>query len=160
MRRTLVWMLAGVMASVGVSAYAGTPINESELPKGAGEFIAKHFGSAQIKKAEKDDGRRGMEYEVKLTNGAEVEFNADGSWRKVEAAKGEAVPAELVPEAIAKYVAANHAGQVIKEISTRRDAYKIELSNDTELMLTKDGKLMQPRHGKGGPGGRPNGPRR
>lgn len=141
-------MIAAVVTSMSSMIYAGTPISQSELPKTAVEFLNKHFPGDNVRKAEKEQSRRGMEYEVDLTSGAEVEFLNNGDWKEVKAAKGNAVPAAIVPEAIAKYVAGNYAGQTIKEISRRRAGFEIELSNGKELKLTTDAKPMPERQGR------------
>ncbi len=90
-------MLDTIVASLSVTMLAGTPINQTELPKAAQTFITKYFSKDQVKKIEKDNGRRGMEYEVDFTSGAEVEFTSDGNWKEVKAARGTSVPSAIVP---------------------------------------------------------------
>ncbi len=107
MKKILSLMLAIVAASVSATMLAGTPINRSELPEAAQTFITKYFSKDQVKKVEKDNGRRGMEYEVDFTSGAEVDFTSDGNWKEVKAARGTSVPSAIIPAAIAKYVATN-----------------------------------------------------
>ncbi len=147
MKKILSLMLAIVAASVSATMLAGTPINRSELPEAAQTFITKYFSKDQVKKVEKDNGRRGMEYEVDFTSGAEVDFTSDGNWKEVKAARGTSVPSAIVPSAIAKYVETNFNGQTIVEISRKRGGYEVELSNGTELKLTEDAKPLQPRQG-------------
>lgn len=149
MKRMVSLMLLTLVVSVSATVYAGTPIKSSELPAAAQKFLSKHFPGDNVRKAEKDQGRRGMEYEVDLTSGAEVEFNADGGWKEVKAARGNSVPSAIVPAGIAKHVAANYSKLTIVEISRKRGGYKVELSNGSELLLTEDGKAMQPRQGGG-----------
>ncbi len=156
MKKFFSLMLVGLAASMSSAAFAGTPINQSELPKAAQTFITKYFGKDQIKKVEKDNGRRGVEYDVDFVSGAEVEFMSEGNWKEVKAARGTAVPAAIVPSAIAKYVSTNFNGQTIVEISRKRGGYEVELSNGSELKLTEDAKPMPNR--QGGRGG--NRPRR
>lgn len=145
MKKTLAMMLIALAASASSVVFAGTPIQQSELPKAAQTFISKYFANEKVKKVEKDNGRRGMEYEVDFSSGAEVEFNSEGNWKDVKAAKGNAVPAAIVPKAIATYVNSNFSGQSIVEISRKRGGYEVELSNGSELKLTEDAKPMQPR---------------
>ncbi len=152
MKRTLTLMLAALATSVSGMIYAGTPVSQSELPKTAQTFLTKNFPGDKIRKAEKDQGRRGMEYEVDLTSGAEVDFRDNGDWKEIKAAKGTAVPAAVIPAAISKYVTANHAGKSIVEISRKRGGYEIELSDGTELKLTEDAKPLAGRP-QGGPRG-------
>ncbi len=147
MKKILATMLLMVVASVSATIFAGTPIKQSELPKAAQSFITKYFPKDQVRKVEKDNGRRGMEYEVDFTSGAEVDFTSDGNWKEVKAARGTSVPSAIVPAAIAKYVATNFKEQTIVEISRKRGGYEVELSNGSELKLTEDAKPMQPRQG-------------
>ncbi len=154
MKRILTMMLVAIVASVSASVYAGTPINQSELPKAAQTFLAKHFSGDSVRKAEKEQGRRGMEYEVDLTSGAEIDFSDNGDWKEVKAAKGSSVPADIVPAAIAKHVAATYPGQKIVEIARKRGGYEIELSNGSELKLTEDAKPLTDQRG-GRRGNRP-----
>lgn len=153
MKRIFASMLIAFAASVPATIHAGTPISQSELPKAALTFINKYFSSDHIRKVEKDNGRRGTEYEVDFMSGAEAEFRADGEWKEVKAAKGNAIPAAIIPSAIAEYVNTNFKGQSIVEISRKRGGYEVELSNGSELRLTEDAKPMQPRN-QGGRGHR------
>lgn len=121
---------------------AGTPISQSTLPSVARTFISKYFPGEKIRKAEKEQGHRGTEYEVDLTSGAEVCFRDNGEWKEVKAARGKSVPAAVVPAAISRYVATHHKGNSIVEISRKRGGYKLELSNGTELHLTAEAKPM------------------
>lgn len=150
MKKLLSLMLATIVASLSVTMLAGTPINQSELPKAAQTFITKYFSKDNVRKVEKDNGRRGMEYEVDFISGAEVDFTSDGNWKEVKAARGSSVPRAIVPAAISKYVDTNFKGLTIVEISRKRGGYEVELSNGSELKLTEDAKPMQPRQGGGG----------
>lgn len=149
MKKTFAMIIMALAMSV-TTLMAGTPISQSELPKAAQTFIAKYFAKDTVRKAEKDNGRRGVEYEVDFVSGAEVEFNADGNWKDYKAARGSVVPSDIVPAGIAKYVAANFKGQTIVEISRKRGGYEVELSNGSELKLTADGQPMAPRQGGNG----------
>ncbi|MCI9607862.1 MAG: hypothetical protein HFJ94_06795 [Muribaculaceae bacterium] len=147
MKKLLSLVLAIIVASLSATMFAGTPINQSELPKAAQAFITKYFSKDQVRKVEKDNGRRGIEYEVDFTSGAEVDFTSDGNWKEVKAARDTSVPSAIVPTAIAKYVDTNFKGQTIVEISRKRGGYEVELSNGSELRLTEDAKPMQSRQG-------------
>ena len=147
MKKLLSLMLSTIIASLSVTMFAGTPINQTGLPTAAKTFITKYFSKDKVRKVEKDNGRRGMEYEVDFTSGAEVDFISDGNWKEVKAARGTSVPSAIVPAAISKDVATNFKGQSIVEISRKRGGYKVELSNGSELRLTEDAKPMQPRQG-------------
>ena len=149
MKKFFTLMLITIVASLSAMVYAGTPIKQTELPKAAQTFLCKHFPGDEVLKAEKEQGRRGMEYEVDLSSGAEVDFQENGDWKEVKAARGNAVPTAIIPTAIAKYVSTNFNGQSIVEISRKRGGYEVELSNGTELKLTEDAKPMPARQGGG-----------
>ena len=154
MKRIITVMLVAVAASFSALVLAGTPVKQSELPKAAQTFLRKHFPGDNVRKAEKEQGRRGAEYEVDLVSGAEVDFRDNGDWKEVKAAKGKSIPAAIIPSAISKYVSTNHPGQRIVEISRKRGGYEVELSNGTELKLTEDAKPFTGNRG-GNRGGRP-----
>lgn len=145
MKKIVTLMFIVVMTSFSTMMFAGTPIKSSELPKAAQTFLTKYFPGDNVRKAEKDQGRRGMEYEVDLMSGAEVDFMENGDWKEVKAAKGKSVPA-----AISKYISTNFKGQTIVEIGRKRGGYEVELSNGTELKLTEDAKQMSARNGGSG----------
>lgn len=153
MKKMLATLLVVAASSVGSAVFAGTPIKQSELPQTAQAFITKYFSNDGVKKVEKDNGRRGMEYEVDFNSGAEVEFNSDGRWKEVKAAKGKSVPADIVPSAISQYVNTNHKGQTVVEIERKRGGYELKLSNGSELKLTEDAKPLPEGKGRGGRGG-------
>jgi len=150
MKKIVTLMFIVVMTSFSTMMFAGTPIKSSELPKAAQTFLTKYFPGDNVRKAEKDQGRRGMEYEVDLMSGAEVDFMENGDWKEVKAAKGKSVPAAIVPAAISKYISTNFKGQTIVEIGRKRGGYEVELSNGTELKLTEDAKQMSARNGGSG----------
>lgn len=149
MKRFMTLALLAIVASVSAFVYAGTPIKKTDLPKAAQTFLSKYFSGDDVLKAEKDQGRRGMEYEVDLSSGAEIDFTENGDWKEVKAARGTAVPAAIVPSAISKYVSTNFKGQSIVEISRKRGGYEVELSNGSELKLTEDAQPMPARNGGG-----------
>ena len=160
MKKILCTVLLTLAASWSATTYAGTPVSPSELPEAVRTFITAHFPGDEVRKAEKEQGRRGSEYEVDLTSGAEIDFRDNGDWKEIKAARGSAVPAAIVPEAIAAHVAANFKDRSIVEISRKRGGFELELSDGTELKLTKDAKPLTDRQ-EGKRGSRGNrGPRR
>lgn len=147
MKRIFNLALLSIIASMSAAVFAGTPVKTSELPKNAQTFLNKYFAGDNVRKAEKDQGHRGIEFEVDLLSGAEIDFRENGDWKEVKAAHGQNVPAGIVPAAIADHVAKNYKGQNIVEISRKRGGYEVELSNGTELKLTENGQPMAPRNG-------------
>lgn len=141
--------LVAFALSLSSIASAGTIIKQSELPKAAQTFISKYFPKETVRKVEKDQGRRGEEYEVDFNSGAEIDFKSDGSWKEVKASRGSVVPEGIIPAGIAKTIKANYSGKSIIKISGKRGGYEVKLSDGTELRLTEDGKDMPAYNGNG-----------
>ena len=101
------------------------------------EFVKTYFPkvSVLIVKPEHD------EYEVRLSDGTELEFTRNFEWKKIDCEHSNtytAVPAELVPEQIATYVKTNFADQSITKIEKKRRGWEIELSNELEIKFNKN----------------------
>ena len=70
-----------------------------QLPAPAKTFVKKYFPQATIEYATKDTEFMGTTYEVRLSDGTEVDFDKKGNWDNVDC-KTKAVPASLVPARI------------------------------------------------------------
>ena len=142
MKKSVLFFAALVcMLMHSVSSFAGDRIIPAEqLPAAAKTFIQKTFPGQTVSYAKIDfDGRK--KYEVRLSNGTEVEFDKNGNWDKVDC-NYSAVPASLVPTNIANYVKTHFAGAKVVKIDKERHGYDVELSNDLELKFNKQGQLM------------------
>jgi hypothetical protein len=130
------------MMMQSVSTFAGDRLIPTEqLPAAAMAFIQENFPGEGVMFAKKDfdNGRR--QFEVHLNNGVQLEFDKKGNWAKVDC-KFSAVPANLIPAAIADYVKAHFADNKIVKIDKERHGYDVELSNDLELKFNRNGQLM------------------
>ncbi len=125
-----------MMVAVNAKA-ADRPVPVQSLPAAAKQFVAANFPGATIVYAAKDDGK----YETTLSTGAQVDFTKKGAWDKVDC-HTVAVPAAIVPAAIAAYVKASFPNTVITKIDKERYGYEIELSNDIELKFNHAGVMM------------------
>lgn len=110
------------------------PIQKSQLPKNSQEFVDQHFADLQIAHIIKDYDS----YDVKFTNGYDVEFNKKGEWKEVDC-ELDAVPAAIIPTNIADYVKTNFATSFIVRISKEYNHYDVELSTDLDLEFNLDG---------------------
>ena len=142
MKKSVLFFAALVcMLMHSVSSFAGDRIIPAEqLPAAAKTFIQKTFPGQTVSYAKIDfDGRK--KYEVRLSNGTEVDFDKNGNWDKVDC-NYSAVPASLVPATIANYVKTHFAGAKVVKIDKERHGYDVELSNELELKFNKQGQLM------------------
>ncbi len=120
-----------------------TEISLDQLPQASATFLTQHFPGATVLRITRDTDREGSEYEVTLTNGFEIEFDGTGEWTDVNAPAGQAVPASVVPTAIASYVTTNYPGQNITEISRDSRGYEVELTSGTDLEFDLDGNFIR-----------------
>ena len=74
-------------------------------------------------------------------DGTEIEFDSKGQWDNIDC-KRAAVPAVLIPDAIAEYVRQSFPGQVIVKIDKETFGHEIELASGLELKFDKKGKLV------------------
>ena len=112
----------------------GRIIPADQLPAAATQFIQQHFADKAIALVEMDRNRHGIEYEVKLNDGTDIDFDGEGAWTKVDC-QYQAVPEAIVPAAIVTYVKANYPDQPIVQIDKERYGYKVEFLSDLELLF-------------------------
>lgn len=139
--------LIALVAIIGISSAAMASDkyvhDASVLPKGAQSTLAKNFKSkVSVVKIDKDFGRI-SEYEVVMSDGAEVTFDNDGNWKDVEVNVTKSVPAGFIPTSISNYVKMNHKGKRIVGIEKTRSGYEVELSNGIEMKFDKEGKFIK-----------------
>lgn len=139
--KILIMAISAILVlSVGCNA-RDKIITVDQLPAMAQTFLKKHFANNKLLYAKKDFEISGSTYEVRLEDGTEIEFDKKGNWDKVDC-QMKAVPAELIPAAIAQYVTKNYTNAHIVKIDKERYGYEIELSNELELKFDKQFRLF------------------
>ena len=113
------------------------PIQVSELPQKAQQFIKKHFADQSVAMAKMETEFMDKSYDVIFTNGDKVEFDKKGKWTSVDC-KHTQVPAEVIPVDVQKYVTRNYPDAKIQKIEvTDRKGYEIDLSNGFDIEFDK-----------------------
>lgn len=135
MKKVLVVLLSVI--ALNVYAVTDRPVTFQELPQKAQQFVNNHFSSVGFLSAKQDDG----EYEVMLKDGTKIEFTLQGDWKDVDC-HVRAVPAAIVPAAIANYVKTNFPNNIITKIEKKYNGYDIELETDLELKFDKNGNFL------------------
>lgn len=133
--KKLTMFLAGLfLLTSATTAFASDdrPIEVSQLPAAAQQFIKTHFQGVEVSYAKEDSEYFSKSYDVVFVNGNKVEFAKDGMWKDVDCKYSE-VPAGIVPAKIREYVAKHHAGQKIVSIDRDKRDYEIELGNGIDL---------------------------
>jgi len=111
------------------------------VPEAINAFVKQYFPNATIAGVEPDNDHGGVEYDVHLNDGTEVDFDANNQWETIESrAKG--VPAAFIPQAIATYVKSNYQNMAVAKIHKEHYGYEIELTNGLELNFDQSGQFM------------------
>ena len=119
-------------------------INPTTLPAAAKTFITTHFPTATIRLVEKQNTviANGSVYDVSLSNGFEIDFDAAGNWIDIDG-NHQAIPVELIPGTIQTYVTTNYANQFVTSIDKEPTYIEVELSNNIDLVFDLQGSFLR-----------------
>lgn len=119
-------------------------VNPTTLPTAAKTFISTHFPDATIRLVEKQNTAiaNGSVYDVSLSNGFEIDFDAAGNWIDIDG-NHQAVPVALIPEKIKAYVTANYPAQFIISIDKEKTYTDVDLNNNVELVFDTQGNFLR-----------------
>ena len=132
---------ATTSAPASTSAQPAATATAQALPEPITAFINKHFAGATVIAVETDNEYGGIEYDVKLNDGTEVDVDAKNQWKKIDC-KTKAVPVDLVPASIASYVKANYQSIAITKIDNNGYGYEVELANGMDLRFGQNGQFV------------------
>ena len=120
---------------------AATQVDMSSLPQAITDFLQQHFPGSTIARIKTGNELGGVEYDITLSDGIEVDFDTKNEWESVDC-HVKAVPAALVPSSIADYVKANYQSATIVKIDRKKTGYEVELSNGTEMKFDANGSFL------------------
>lgn len=118
-------------------------IEFSELPQTAQTFVQTHFADKQVAIVYYDKEIAKSEYEVRFTDGANIDFKKNGDWIEVEDRDTDGVPTAIIPDAINTYVATHHTNQYVVQIGKERNGYEVELNSAIELLFNGEGAFVR-----------------
>lgn len=108
------------------------------LPQTAIAFLNNNFKDVKVAKIEIDKSWLwGTTYDVKLSNGIEIEFNKKGIWKGIESDANN-VPLSVLPTPLADAVNKKVPNAKIESIERKGYGFKLELVNDTEVLVYDD----------------------
>ena len=126
--------------STMAQAQAAPAANAQALPAPITDFIKQHFPNVSVVGVEPDHEHGGLEYDVYLNDGTQIDFDANNQWEKVECMRG--VPSFFIPKAIATYVKGSYQNLAITKINKEYHGYDIELANGMELSFDRSGRFL------------------
>ena len=133
--------VVAAMATAACICHDERPIKFDELPTQAQSFVKEHFADEKISHVIEDKEFMGNEYKVVFLSGTKVEFDRSGAWTEVDC-RYTAVPAQLVPKAVADYVKTNYPESSIMELRREHGGCEVKLTGGLELTFNKAGKLV------------------
>lgn len=122
-------------------ASADRPIQLTELPQTAQQFISANFPGQKVAIVTEDTDLLDKSYEVTFATADKVEFDREGRWTEIRC-KNTAVPSAVVPAEIMQYVASNYPDAKIITIERDRHRYEVDLSNGWELKFDSNFNLI------------------
>ena len=144
--------LAAAIAGIGVlSGCDEVKIKEKRLPETARTFIQKNFPHTNILGAEKEREDGVKQYNVRLADGTEIEFDARGNWKSIECEFSILPEAALLPT-ISGYITENYPGSKAYKIDKKYGGYEVEITapsgspqpgSDIELMFNAFGEFVR-----------------
>ena len=128
--------LSIITAFVAILCFGMTTAMAQNNSPEINKFVQQYFPQANVifVNSEWD------EYEVRLSDGTQLEFNRSYEWKKIDCEHSTTynnVPTELVPEPITNYVNTSFANQGITKIEKKRRSWEIELSSELEIKFDK-----------------------
>lgn len=132
--KTLTFILVCLFALCATTLRAdnGKPIQVSQLPDAAQQFIKQHFADRKVVLAKVETELMSKSYEVVFANGDHIDFDGKGNWEEVDC-KSSFVPPAIVPVRIMEYIHANYPDETVVKIEKDRREYEVKLSNRVEL---------------------------
>ena len=109
----------------------------SSLPQKSRAFINSTFPGVQIWKVERDGGK----FDVKLSNGVDIEFYMNGDWKDIDGG-WTAIPFTVLPAAVANTVRQTYPQAAMVDVEKEWGNYKVKLNNMMELYVTSGGQLI------------------
>ena len=130
------------MFSIGLFAQANT----GNLPGTAQDFINQHFSSVTVEGVEENSNWKIWEdekYEVRLSNGIELDFDENGNIIEIDTQNNEAIPMSALPSKITSYLEANHANAKVTGWEKQDKEQEVELADGTEVEFDIDGNFRK-----------------
>ena len=114
----------------------------AQLPKEANTFLEANFKGIEIQNVKKEKEGTSFKYDVKLANGAEVEFNGRGRWQEVES-NSVSLPTTLLQPSVGQYIQKNYPGAKVTEVKKGIRFNFVEINSETILQFDTEGNFYK-----------------
>lgn len=128
---------------VGMTTFAQKMnVGFESLPSIAKDFVSINFAESNPVNVLKDTEVFDVEYEVRFDDGLKIEFDKNGEWKEIKN-EIDCLTFGFLPENIGIYLENNHNRFCIKEIKREFKGFKVELTNDIEVVFDKNGNFKR-----------------
>ncbi|OEY73250.1 PepSY-like domain-containing protein [Salegentibacter salarius] len=137
-------ILSGFFALCSFGIFAQT--NTKILPATAQDFIQQNFSSNTVEEVEENSKWQiwaDDKYEVKLSNGVELDFDENGNIIEIDSPKDEAIPMKALPSTIATYLKENYPDSQVIGWEKEKKSQEVELLDGTELEFDEQGNFRK-----------------
>ena len=141
MRQIFSFLMVVVLCVCTACADDFTTTDVTSLPAKAQQYL-KHFDSPVAYIEVDNDGVFGKNYDVKLKDGSEIDFDKKGEWKSIDT-NLKSVPATFVHKSIADYVKKNYPDTFVSKIERDSRGYDVELSNHMDLKFDTNGNSVR-----------------
>ncbi|MBQ4083126.1 MAG: PepSY-like domain-containing protein [Bacteroidaceae bacterium] len=117
------------------------PVDRSQLPEKAQNFLTTYFPEAKISLARKEFDVMELSYDVIFTDGIKVEFDRKGNWTEVDCLT-HPIPSGIVPESINKVISTHYPEAKITKIERNHREVEVKLDNRVEFTFNKKMQLI------------------
>lgn len=113
-----------------------------ETPREIRNYVSIHFPECDIRRCEKDRDGLSRTYEIELSRGFDLEFNA--AYRITEIDSDSRLPDSVIPEKPRIYVAENFPGIGVRDWELNNEGNQVlELETGKELEFTSEGAFIR-----------------
>jgi hypothetical protein len=113
-----------------------------KLPNEATTFLDANFKGIEIQEVKKEAEGTTFNYEIKLTNGAEIDFNNRGRWRKV-ASNTASLPISMLQPSVGQYIQKNYSGAKITQVKKGVRFNFVEINDKIMLQFDTEGNFYR-----------------
>ena len=114
----------------------------TKLPPEATTFLEANFKGIQIQEMYKEAEGTSFKYEVKLANGAEVEFNNRGRWREIES-KTTTLATTMLQPSVGAYIQKTYPNAKITEIKKGNRFNFVKINDEINLQFDTEGNFYR-----------------
>lgn len=137
-------MVSGILLLSGFGMFSQTTTNN--LPQVAQDYINEHFSSITVAGVEENSNWKIWEdekYEVKLSNGIELDFDENGNIIEIDSQSAGSIPNSALSSNIVTYLDSSYSGVAIIGWEKHDKGQEVELADGTEVEFDANGKFLR-----------------